>query len=170
MEFMFETVYDRSVLTVMARALRKTVRKKHSRRSHVIGWIIVAVTLLLSLRNGFAVSRKELLTWAIELIMVLTMLFEDRINGRFAHKRMLPGTEHTATSFDEEGYTSVNAAGTTRWSYENVQAVAETEDYFVFVLNFNHAQIYDKRTLSGGTEAEVRMFLEEKMGKPIAKV
>ena len=52
----------------------------------------------------------------------------------------------------------------------NVKIVAETGDYLVFVLNKNHAQVYDKRTISGGTEAEFREFLMEVIGKPVQYV
>jgi len=82
----------------------------------------------------------------------------------------LPGTEHTTTTFDAEGYSSSNAAGDTRWSYENVRVMVETADYFVFVLNVNHAQVYDKRRMSGGTEAEFRAFLQEVAGKTVEKI
>lgn len=41
MEFTFQTIYNQKELTTMARALRKTLRKKKSRRSHVFGWIAV---------------------------------------------------------------------------------------------------------------------------------
>ena len=42
MEFTFVTRYDHKGVSTMAKALRKTVRKKKSRRSHIIG---VAVEL-----------------------------------------------------------------------------------------------------------------------------
>lgn len=39
MEFTFDTVYDQRAVTAMAHGLRKTIRKKHSRRSHIFaGW------------------------------------------------------------------------------------------------------------------------------------
>ena len=41
MEFTTTTDYDMKTLTAMARALRKTVRKKRSRRAHIFGWIVV---------------------------------------------------------------------------------------------------------------------------------
>jgi len=173
MEFVFESVYDQQAVAAMARALRKTVRKKHSRRSHIIGWIVVAAALALSFttgEDGFAVTGKTVLTWLVVLLMVVTLLFEDAINGYFARKRALPGTEHTTTTFDAEGYSSTNTAGDTRWSYENVQMFAEDVNYFVFVLNVNHAQVYDKRRMSGGTEAEFRAFLQEVAGKTVEKI
>ena len=173
MEFALNSVYDQMAVTAMARALRKTVRKKHSRRSHIFGWIIVILGLLLSLlpgEDGFTITFKTVVTWLVVLVIVVTLLFEDAINGCFARKRALPGTEQTQTTFGPDGYYSINAAGETLWSYKNVETVAETGDYLVFVLNKNHAQVYDKRTVSGGTEAEFREFLMEVTGKSIESV
>ena len=45
MTFAFETEYTAKNMTAMARALRKTVRKKHNRRTRVLGWILSAVGL-----------------------------------------------------------------------------------------------------------------------------
>ena len=47
MEFHFTTVYDRACMTAMARALRKTVRRKHSRRTNLFGYLLIAFVLLL---------------------------------------------------------------------------------------------------------------------------
>lgn len=173
MEFTLNSVYDQQAVTAMARALRKTIRKKHSHRSHVFGGIVVAMALLFSFlpgEDGFTITFKTVVTWLVALVMVVTLLFEDAINGYFARKRALPGTEQTTTTFGAEGYYSINDAGETLWSYKNVKTVAETERYLVFVLNENHAQVYDKQTISGGTAAEFREFLLEIIGEPVQYV
>ena len=95
MNITFQTVYDQKALQTMARALRKTVRKKHSRRSHIFGWIVAILGLVLSLlpgEDGFAVTGKTVLTWLIVAVMVVALIWEDRLNGYFAGKRALPGT------------------------------------------------------------------------------
>ena len=173
MNITFETTYDQKALCAMARALRKTIRKKHSRRSHAIGWSIVVLGLLLSFvagESGFVVTGKTVLTWFVVVAVAVTLIWEDRINGYFAGKRALPGMTVTTTTFDEEGYTSVNGAGETRWKYENLQRVAESTEYFVFVLNANHGQAYQKKSMAGGTAEEFRAFLEEKLGKPVEQI
>ena len=48
--------------------------------------------------------------------------------------------------------------------------VAETEAYFIFILNVNHAQVYQKENMTGGTADEFRAFMEEKLGKPVEQV
>lgn len=166
MEFVFETDYDRKAMTAMAKGLRKTVRKKHSRRSHIFGWIVIALGLLLSWPSE-EVKASDVLVWAAIAVMLGALLFEDRLNGYFARKKMLPGTSHAKAIFTEDGYRSETQMGNTEWKYENITAMAETKDYFVFLFSKNHAQVYDKRTLTGGTADEFRAFMQEKTGKAI---
>ena len=45
MKFTFETEYNQKALSVMAKCIRKTARAKHSKRSHVFGWIVIALAL-----------------------------------------------------------------------------------------------------------------------------
>lgn len=166
MEFVFETDYDRKAMTAMAKGLRKTVRKKRSRRSHIFGWIVIALGLLLSWPSG-DVNRGDVVTWITIAVMLGALLFEDRLNGYFARKKMLPGTSHAKAIFTEDGYRSETQMGNTEWKYENITAMAEMQDYFVFLFSKNHAQVYDKRTLTGGTADEFRAFMQEKTGKAI---
>jgi len=169
MEFTFVTDYDSKGLTAMARGLRKTVRKRHSRRTRIFAAIVLAFGLLLSW-PGETIDARNIVTWAVLAIMVLVMVFEDRLNAFFSRKRMIPGTEHARSVFTEENFRSETDVGTTEWKYDKVTAMAETRDYFVFLYGKNHAQIHDKRTLTGGTVEEFRTFLQEKTEKKICLV
>ncbi len=172
MQFTFETAYDRKALAVMAKCLRKTVRKAKSKRSHIFGWIVVVLAALLSWpfgEGGFTVDFRKVVTWLVMAVMVAALLFEDRINGYFAKKRMLKGTETAFSVFDTaaEAFVSETAIGRSEFAYANIWQVAETEDYFVFVFSASHAQIYDKSSLAGGTAAEFRQFIGDRIGKPV---
>ena len=168
MEFTFVTDYDLPGLTAMARGLRKTVRKRHSRRSRIFGAIVLIFGILLSW-PGEVIDFRNILTWAVLAIMVLVMAFEDRLNGFFSRKRMIPGTEHARSVFTEENFRSETDVGTTEWKYDKVTAMAETKDYFVFLYGKNHAQIHDKRTITGGTADQFRSFIQEKTGKVLTR-
>lgn len=173
MEFVFETAYTARALTVMARAVRKTVRKKHSRRSHIFGWIVLLFALFLALPIGeeeFVLEARDIVTLAVSLILLLVLIFEDRLNGFIAGKRMLPGTGHSSAVFGEENYVSTTEMGKTQWFYDKIDVLAETADYFVFVFGNNHAQVYDKTSISGGTADEFRSFITEKTGKTVQKI
>lgn len=173
MEFTTATDYDLKALTAMARALRKTVRKKKSRRAHIFGWVVVLLgTFLLLPEAGgsFSVSGRTLLTLAAILVILLTFFFEDRLNGYFARKRLLPGTESAVSVFHEDSYHTETRSGRTDWPYDRIVAAAELPDYFVLVLGENHAQAYDKARLKGGSAEEFARFLEARTGLSIIRI
>ncbi|MBO4931634.1 MAG: YcxB family protein [Clostridia bacterium] len=173
MEFVFETAYDAKATTAMAKVLRKTVRRKHSRRSHIFGWIVVILSLLLTLPldgEPFVFEFRMLVTWVVTLMILIVFFCEDRLNGAVARKNMIGGAGKVQCTFTEEHYVSVAEIGTTEWHYGKIEGIAETGDYFVFVFGKNHAQVYDKRSLTGGTEEDFRTFLTEKTGKTIQNI
>lgn len=173
MEFKFKTVYDQKAFTAMAKTLRKTVRRKHSKRSHIFGWIVVILALLLAFfagEEGFVLDARTVITLLISGVMVGALIFEDTLNGYVALKRTLPGTDTSVCTFTEEGYKSVTEMGTTEWAYDKPVMLAETADYFVFVFSASHAQLYDKKQISGGTVEEFCQFIEQKTGKTVVKV
>lgn len=166
MEFTFETSYNAKTMSVMAKALRKTVRKKHSKRSHIFGWIVVVFGLLFVIVD-FALNVRTVITSIAVLAILMSLLFEDRINGYVAKKRLLPGTEKAVAVFAENGYTSTTYIGKSAWHYDKILLIAETEDFFVFIFSKCHAQLYDKRHLQGGTADDFRRFIEAATNKQV---
>ncbi len=158
----------------MARTLRKTLRKKRSRRSHIFGWIVLVIAVLLTLPLGdkeYAINFKTIITWIAALAILIVLLFEDKINGYVARKRMLSGMEKATTVFNDESYITTTSIGKTEFPYDrNIDVLAETSDYFVFIFDKSHAQVYDKHALSGGTIEEFSRFIAEKTGKEITHV
>ena len=173
MEFTFDTVYDQKAVTAMARGLRKTIRKKRSRRSHIFGWLVVLFILLLTVPlsgEKLVVEGRTIITWAAGAVILAALIFEDRLNAWFARRRMMPGTDRATSIFGEESYSSETAAGKTQWRYDNIREIAENSSYFVFVFDQRYAQVYDKRTMSGGTEEEFRDFIRSRTGKEIKRI
>ena len=169
MEFTFETEYNAKSLAIMAKALRKTIRKQHSRRSHIFGWIITVLALLLIVKN-LAFDMRTVVTSAAVLAIVTALLFEDRLNGYFAKRRMLAGTEKAVTVFSENGFSSTTNIGKSEWGYDAIVTVAETTNFFIFIFSASHAQLYDKRLLTGGTAEDFRHFIESATGKPVQHI
>lgn len=173
MEFQFETAYNQEALTIMAKALRKTIRKKHSRRSHILGVIVIAAALFLTLPLGsevYVLTAKKVLTWLVAAIIFLTLIFEDWLNGAIAQKRMLPGLEKAVVTFKKDSYHSVTEIGSSEFKYSTIQMLAETTDYFIFIFSRSHAQIYSKASLKGGSIEEFRTFIQRVTGKEIQTV
>ena len=174
MEFHFTTVYDHACLTAMAKALRKTVRRRHSRRTNLFGYLLIAFVLLMWLPI-FAGRRSADLGDIVSLIAIIFVAIvlwkEDSLNALLAGKRMLPGSRRAEATFADSGYRNVTEAAVTEWSYENIPlaAICDVGDYVVFALSKTFAQAYDKRSLTGGSIEEFYSFIEEKTGKTVEK-
>jgi len=168
MTFTVTTDYTQKACTALARALRKTARRKHSRRAHIFGWLVIALGLAVTLPD-FTLSLRTALTLLVVLVLLVTLLWEDWLNGYLARKRILPGTGRSVTTFTEEGYHSSTEVGETDFRYDKVLFAVETEGYFILVFSKNHGQVYDKSGLTGGTISEFRQFLEDRIGEPMRK-
>ena len=173
MGIQFETDYNMETLTAMAKGLRKTVRKKRSRRVHIFAAVVLILgilTILATVSGGEPFGASGIVTMLAMLVLILATLFEDRLNAWFAKKRLLPGTEHAAATFEEDGYVSATSMSESKFSYAQIVAVAETERYFVFALSSHHTQAYDKRTIRGGSVEDFRAFSAEKTGKLVENI
>lgn len=175
MEFSFETEYNQKSMTVMSQGLRKTIRGKKSRRSHIFGWIIVAASFLVFLLScvgggAFRLEVRQIVTLFFTILLAVVLIWEDAINGFVARKRLLPGTEKAKTVFKEEEFVSRTAIGTSTFQYDRIKEIAESGDYFIFVFSISHGQIYDKRHMTGGTAEEFRAFIEKATGKKVRNI
>ena len=163
--FSFKTDYDMNTFASMACALRMTIRKRHSKRSHIFGWGVV----VLGIAFIFLGDVRVLHITAIAAI-ALALIFEDRLNGWIAMKRMLKGMEKVKSDFYEDRYVSATDIGTTEWHYDKIKAVAEDKDYFIFLFSESHTQAYDKRKMTGGTGADFRNFIMQKAGLNVQRI
>lgn len=95
---------------------------------------------------------------------------EDALNGYFAKSKALPDTDAADTTFYPDHYLVKTAASESKWHYDKILALAETQDYFVFVMGKNHALAMEKAALEGGSMSESCRFLEEKSGQKIQNI
>ncbi len=170
MTFTFETEYNQQAIRTMAEGLRRTIRKKRNSRTHIVGWIVVAAAILLTLpvlKGEEAIGVSTVINWLTAAGVTFVLLFEDAINGYAARKRMLVGNDRSTTVFEEDSYTSTTEIGKSEFSYANIRMVAENEDYFVFIYDQSHAQVYDKSRMTGGTVEEFRAFISAKTGSAV---
>ena len=169
MQFTCETQYDLNKLSVMAKVLRKTVKKTQSRIFRAFGWVLISVGLLAVLVS-FALHIWDMMTFvscAAILLLFVLLVFEDKLNGWIAKKQLMPGSDRAVTVFSEDGFVTTAQVGRTEWKYDSITVVAETEAYFVFAFGKNHAQLHDKQRLQGGTAEEFCRFLETMTGKTV---
>lgn len=165
MNFTCRSLYRQKELTALSRALRKTVRKKSHRRFQIYGWlsVILGIFVVLSTRHVWV----RWLDSAVIIMMLAVFLWGDAIDGFFARKMAPKGTEAVTLSFSPEGYTVDNGSSVTRWSYEQVLALAETREYILLILGNREGEICEKAGLQGGTSEEFRRFLVGRTQKEI---
>lgn len=169
MEFTCHTTYDQTALTAMARAVRKTLRAKTNRRVRLYAWIIIGL-LLVSLWLSWGTLWQMVLSCLVIAALILIHWKEDALNGYFAKRKALPGTDTADTTFYPDHYLVRTAAAESKWCYDKILALAETQDYLVFVMGKDHALAMEKANLAGGSISEFRRFLEEKSGRKIQNI
>ena len=174
MEFRFETYYNCESLTAMAKALRKVLRRKKSTVMRIFSIIVFLVgaylTISRGLTDGFSFSLRAVLSYVALLLILITALWEDGINGFMANKRVRPGTEEVIAVFSDDGYETTTEVEKYHWNYARPKYLAETKHFFAIIFDENHAQVFDKDEMTGGTEQEFRDFICEKTGLTIQRV
>ena len=169
MEFTCHTTYNQKTLTAMARAIRKTVRAKSNRRIRLFAWIIIGLLLVsvwLSWDNIWQTAANSI---AIAALLLLNWK-EDAVNGYFARRKALPGTDCADTAFYPDHFLVKTEAAEARWKYDRILALAETGNYLVLVMGKNHALAVEKANLKGGSISGFFRFLEEQSGQKIQKI
>lgn len=169
MEFTCHTTYHQKTLTAMARALRKTIRAKRSRKTAIYSWLVVGIAML-SLYLSWGTIWKTVLNCVVIAGLLLILWKEDAINGFFAKRRALPGTDAADIIFYPDCYLVKTAAAESKWQYDKILALAETKDYVLFVLGKNHALAMEKAGLEGGSVREFCHYMEERTGKKVQDI
>ena len=167
MEFQMHTTYDRPAMTVMARAVRKTVNRKRTRLIHIWIYAVLLLVIFCAIPLDGTLTSSNIICALVAVFMLATRVLEDYIDGWVAYRYVLPGTEQVDATFTPERYCTKSEISTTKWSYETIAAVAESPRYFIFILSQKYAQIYDKTTMTGGNCEQFRALLETATGKPI---
>lgn len=169
MEFTCQTTYDQKALPAMAWAVRKTIRARTSRRVRPYAWVIIGLLLV-----SLWLSQGNIWQTAASCVVIAALLLinwkEDALNGYFAKRKALPGTDAADTTFYPDHYLVKTAAAESKWHYDKILALAETQDYLVFVMGKNHALAMEKAALEGGSMSEFCRFLEEKSGQKIQNI
>ena len=169
MEFTCHTAYSRKALTAMARAVRKTVRAKTSRWIRLYSWVIIGL-LLISLWLSWGKIWQTAANCAVLAALLLVSWKEDAINGYFAKRKALPGTDFSDTVFHPDSFLVKTAAAESRWQYDKILALADTDGYVIFVMGKNHAMAMEKANLEGGSVSEFCRFIEDKSGRKIQNI
>lgn len=169
MIFTCHTTFDKKTLTIMARAVRKTMRAKRSRRIRLYAWSIIGLLLVATW-----LSWGNIWQTAANCVVIVALLLinwkEDAINGYFAKHKIMSGTESCEIKFYPTCFYMKNSVSFSKWKYDKILAMVDTGDYFVLVMGKNHAVAIEKANLKGGSILEFSRFIEEKSGQIIQNI
>lgn len=158
MEFTFDMNYDLKAMTAMARAIRVGLQEEQAKKSNIIGWGFIALTVLILLFSG-KFGWVQILACVLILCFAAYLIWQDKVNGYLAMKK-LPAKMRTGKwLFREDGYFSDTEAGESDYSYKNIFMMVESQGYMILVFHEGSAHIIDLATIQGGTAADFRKLL-----------
>lgn len=161
MELTFQMNYDRKSMTAMAKAMRTVLQEQEDRKSKRIGWIFIALTVLI-LCFSKTFGYRQILAIIAAMLFAGYILFQDQVNGTLALNRLSKQMRTGTWLFREDGYFSNTEAGESDFSYENIFAMVEMDGYIFLVFHNKQAQIIDLSTVQGGTAEDFRRLLRKK--------
>lgn len=165
-----QTTLDRKSMTALARITRKTLRRGRSGPVRRFAWFVVVFELALAALFIWTGAGGWLVNVLMAAIMLACIVGEDYVNGALGLRQILPGSREVNATFKEEGYIHRTQSGESWWPYKLIKAVGESEEYFVFVLDKTHGQIYAKEGFSWGTPEEFRELVQRRTGLKIQRV
>lgn len=168
--FIIQTEIDRKSMTALARMTRKTLRRGRNGPVRMLAWFVVLLELFLTAVYIRAGAGGWLVNVLLACIMLACILGEDYVNGAVGLRQILPASRSVNTAFKEDGYVHRTRAGESWWPYRQIRAVVESRDYFAFLLDRTHGQIYDKKGFAWGSPDEFRAFIQRKTGLKIQRV
>ena len=170
MEFVNQTVIGSKELAALSKGARKTMRRNRNRMVRTMAALVIALNVFfawVSLRAG---DSRWWLNGALALFLLVIVVWEDRLNGKFRAKHVLPDAREVTASFGPEGYTHVSKASNSRFTYDQIRMICETPEHFLFYLDRSLGQIYRKDGFTKGTAMAFREFIVQKTGLAVRNI
>lgn len=158
MELTFDLNYDQKAMTAMAKAIRTGLQEEQDKKSKIIGWIFVVLTvfiLLLSDRFGWMQIAASILITGFAAYLI----WQDHVNGYLALRKLPKKMRTGKWLFRDDGYFSDTEAGESDYSYNNIFLMVESQGYMMLVFHEGTAHVIDMSTIQGGTVQDFRKLL-----------
>lgn len=152
-------------MTVAARAMRRVLRRKRNIIWAIFGWSVFLFNALLLIPfdgEPFALDVRTVTSLLVEVMLLSVLLFQDRFNGMIARKNALAGTKEYHVAFGEDSYTVVTEATTSTFRYELIDALAESQDYIIFLMKNAMRSLWTSVLLPAGRWRNSNDFLRRR--------
>ena len=169
MEFTFDLNYDFKAMTAMARAIRVGLQEEQNKKSKIIGWGFVALTVLILLFSS-TFGWMQIAASIIIALFAAYLIWQDQVNAYFAMKKLPEKMRTGRWLFRDDGYFSDTEAGESDYSYKNIFMMVESQGYMILVFHEGRAHIIDLSTIQGGTAQDFRRLLRRETSLTIQEV
>lgn len=169
MEFTFDLNYDLKAMTAMARAIRVGLQEEQNKKSKIIGWGFVALTVLILLMSS-TFGWMQIVASIIIVLFAAYLIWQDQVNAYFAMKKLPEKMRTGRWLFRDDGYFSDTEAGESDYSYKNIFMMVESQGYMILVFHEGRAHIIDLSTIQGGTAQDFRRLLRRETSLTIQEV
>ena len=169
MEFTFDLNYDLKAMTAMARAIRVGLQEEQNKKSKIIGWGFVALTVLILLFSS-TFGWMQIAASIIIVLFAAYLIWQDQVNAYFAMKKLPEKMRTGRWLFRDDGYFSDTEAGESDYSYKNIFMMVESQGYMILVFHEGRAHIIDLSTIQGGTAQDFRRLLRRETSLTIQEV
>ena len=158
MELTFDLNYDQKAMAVMAKAMRKGLQEEQNKKSKIVGWVFVALTVLILLTADYF-GWMQIAASIFIAGFAAYLIWPDHVNGFLALRKLPAKMRKGRWLFRDDGYFSETEAGESDYSYKNIFMMVESQGYMILVFHEGTAHIIDMSTIQGGTAADFRKLL-----------
>ena len=170
MEFVNLTVIGNKELAALSRGTRKTTHKRRSLIVQLLAVLIIAFNLFFAWVSWRLGDSRWWLNAAVAVFLLVITLREDWFNLKLTGRYVQPDAQEVTTVFGPDGFTQTSKAASGVFRYDQIQHVCETSRYFLFYLDHNLGQIYDKNGFTKGTAMAFREFITQKTGTLVQNI
>lgn len=166
-ELKTKTIYNYGLLKELNRIAGgyfapKVVRKKKS-ESVAYGVLFVCAAMYVWYR--WQLVELMILCGLIGLVLLIRGLFYYPFTAFVTDKLMKPYQRVNMFEFEEDAIKAINGPGSSsRYTYDRCSDLLETKQAFYFFMN-GSGVLMEKQYVEGGTEDDLRRFLEKKTGQ-----
>lgn len=170
MEFVNQTVIGTRELAALSRGNRKTVRKRRSIIVQLLAILVIALNLFFAWVSWRVGDSRWWLNMAVAVFLLVITLREDWFSLKLTGKRVMPDAQEVISSFGADGFSQVSKAADNHFAYSQIEMICETSNYFLFYLDHNLGQVYDKKGFTKGTAMGFREFITRKTGLQVRNI
>lgn len=167
MEFVNQTIIGNKELAALSRGNRKAVRKRRGIIVRFFAIVVIVLNLFFAWVSWRVGDSRWWLNLAVAVFLLVITLREDWFNLKLTGKYVMPDAQEVTSSFHADGFSQVSRAADNHFQYGQIKMICETSNYFLFYLDHNLGQVYDKKGFTKGTAMGFREFIVRKTGLQI---